>query len=143
MPRRIPLPARWSDGSVITAHDFVESWRRVADPATAAPKGFLLYCVANAEDIGAGRCAPEELGVIAMDDFTFQVNLRGPTSFFLRLTSNPALPATPRHTIRIHKDAWTDPGHIVCWRSFFALPAHCAMTKSYSLRIRNTTKRSL
>jgi hypothetical protein len=26
------IPARWSDGTVITAHDFVYSWRRVVDP---------------------------------------------------------------------------------------------------------------
>ena len=31
--------AKWSDGSAITANDFVYSWRRVADPATAAPYG--------------------------------------------------------------------------------------------------------
>ena len=101
---------------------------RVAHPATAAPKGFLLYCIANAENIGAGRCAPEELGVIAVDDFTFQVNLRGPTAFFLRLTSNPALLATPRHTIRIHKDAWTDPAHIVSGGAFL-LSQHIAYDK--------------
>jgi hypothetical protein len=29
------LPARWSDGKIITAHDFVYSWRRVIDPRTA------------------------------------------------------------------------------------------------------------
>ena len=26
------VPARWSDGALITAHDFVYSWRRVVDP---------------------------------------------------------------------------------------------------------------
>lgn len=28
---------KWSDGSPLTAGDFVYSWKRVADPATAAP----------------------------------------------------------------------------------------------------------
>ena len=48
-------PARWSDGRVITAHDFVYSWRRVVDPKTAAPWAYLHYCIRNAEEINAGR----------------------------------------------------------------------------------------
>jgi oligopeptide transport system substrate-binding protein len=43
------VPAHWSDGTAITAHDIVYSWRRVADPATAAPYVSLLYFVKNAE----------------------------------------------------------------------------------------------
>jgi peptide/nickel transport system substrate-binding protein/oligopeptide transport system substrate-binding protein len=30
---------KWSDGSALTAKDFVYSWQRVADPKTAAPYG--------------------------------------------------------------------------------------------------------
>ena len=48
-------PAHWSDGRVITAHDFVYSWRRVVDPKTAAPWAYLHYCIRNAEEINAGR----------------------------------------------------------------------------------------
>lgn len=33
---------KWSDGTPLTAEDFVYSWRRVADPTTAAPYGFDL-----------------------------------------------------------------------------------------------------
>ena len=35
------IPALWSDGAPITAHDFVYSWRRFVDPATAALYGVL------------------------------------------------------------------------------------------------------
>ena len=36
---------KWSDGSDLTADDFVYSWKRVADPMTAAPYGYdLLTC---------------------------------------------------------------------------------------------------
>jgi hypothetical protein len=31
------VPARWSDGKPVTAHDFVYSWRRLFDPKTASP----------------------------------------------------------------------------------------------------------
>ena len=122
------MPARWSDGTIITAHDFVESWRRVADPITVAPKGFVLYCVLNAEAIATGRCDPAQLGVTVIDAFTFKVDLRGPTPFFLRLTSNPVLLATPTHTIQSHKDAWTEPGRIVTGGAFL-LAEHIAHHK--------------
>ena len=36
------IPAVWSDNTPITAHDFVFSWRRFADPATASPMAFYL-----------------------------------------------------------------------------------------------------
>ncbi len=37
--------AKWSDGSVVTAHDFVYSWRRLFDPKTGAsvPRSLLMY----------------------------------------------------------------------------------------------------
>ena len=90
------IPATWSDGTVITAHDFVYSWRRVVDPKTAAPQyAYLLFYVQNAEEINAGRLPPEKLGVRALDRFAFQVDLRAPTAFLLQLTSRGALAAVP------------------------------------------------
>src|SRR4029450_244932 len=69
-------PARWSDGRIITAHDFVYSWRRAVDPKTAAPWAYLLYCIRHAEEINAGRRPAGELAVEAVDDFTLRVAMR-------------------------------------------------------------------
>src|SRR5215510_8747934 len=61
------IPARWTDGTVITAHDFVYSWRRVVDPATATPQyGYYLLGVRNAERINSGKLTPDTLGVRAL-----------------------------------------------------------------------------
>ncbi len=35
--------AKWSDGSPLTAHDFVYGWQRAVDPATGSHYSFLLY----------------------------------------------------------------------------------------------------
>jgi oligopeptide transport system substrate-binding protein len=40
---RLRREARWSDGSAVTAHDFVYSFRRFLDPLTAAEYSYLLY----------------------------------------------------------------------------------------------------
>jgi oligopeptide transport system substrate-binding protein len=112
------IPARWSDGQTITAYDFVNSWRRVIDPVTAAPLAYLLYYVRHGREIYRGKRAPEDLGVRTPDAFTFQVDLETPTPFFLALVGNPALAATPRRAIEAAKRRgseaeWTLPSNIV------------------------------
>ena len=37
----------WADGKPVTAHDFVYSWRRLADPATDSPNAWVLDAVAG------------------------------------------------------------------------------------------------
>ena len=66
------LPVYWSDGTPVTAHDVVYSWRRVPDPATAAPYAYLLDYIQNAQAVNVGRMAPDKLGLRALDDFTLQ-----------------------------------------------------------------------
>jgi ABC-type oligopeptide transport system substrate-binding subunit len=117
-------PGRWSDGSAITAGDFVYSWRRLIDPETAAPQyAYLLFYVRNAEAINAGKLPPEMLGVRALDEFTFEIDLSSPTTFFLQLTSKAALAAVPRQAIeaarlRGAESSWTEPAYIVTSGAF-------------------------
>ena len=57
--------AVWSDGTPVTSDDFVYSWRRLLNPATAAQYASILYVVKNAEEVNAGKKPLEELGVAA------------------------------------------------------------------------------
>jgi oligopeptide transport system substrate-binding protein len=112
------LPARWSDGRVITAHDFVYAWRRVVDPKAASPNAASLYVIRSAEEINRGRQPVAALGVRALDDFTLQVDLKTPTPFFLQLQSQRMFRAVPRHVIeeagaRGREPSWTETGRIV------------------------------
>ena len=59
--------AVWSDGSPVTADDFVYSFRRLEDPATAAEYASMLYVVKNAEEVNTGKAKPEDMGVKAID----------------------------------------------------------------------------
>src|SRR5262249_53665347 len=77
------LPAFWSDGHRITAYDFVYSWRRFVDPQTAAPLSFQFLILKNAREIITGKRPSTDLGVHAGDEFTFVVELRSSSSFFL------------------------------------------------------------
>ncbi len=80
--------ANWSDGSPVTANDFVFSWQRVTDPATASEYAYLMAPVVNAEDVTAGKKKPAELGVKAIDDMTFEVMLNAPTPYFLEMLTH-------------------------------------------------------
>ena len=67
--------ARWSDGSPVTADDFVAGWRRLVTPATAAPQADRLFNLANAQAIVAGKADPATLGVKAANPHTLVVQM--------------------------------------------------------------------
>jgi oligopeptide transport system substrate-binding protein len=47
--------ARWSDGTPVTAHDFVYAWERVLRPSTAARYAYQLYPLKHARRYNAGE----------------------------------------------------------------------------------------
>lgn len=76
---------RWSDGSALTAMDFVRSFRRLLDPATAALLAYRYQAIAGAADLLAGRAKPESLGVSAPDEHTVEFRLLRPEVDLLKL----------------------------------------------------------
>ena len=78
----------WSNGERVTAHDFVYGWQRAIDPATGSEYAFMISDIAqikNATAIQAGQMEANQLGVRARDDFTFEVELQVPVSYFEQL----------------------------------------------------------
>ena len=112
------VPACWSDGVPITAHDFVYSWRRVLDPSIAAELAYLLEPLRDAHKISAGKLAPDRLGVRALDDRTLEVDLEYPAPYFLELVSSRVFSPVPRHVLAAAGQRWTDPDRIVCSGAF-------------------------
>ncbi len=104
----------WSDGTQVTAEDFVYSWIRSLDPATEAPigKASLLYNIKNARAYNEGDITgPDQVGVKAIDKLTLEVKLERVASYFLYTIFT--LYPVPAHVVKIHGDAWTDPEHII------------------------------
>ncbi|ASZ34782.1 peptide ABC transporter substrate-binding protein [Lactiplantibacillus plantarum] len=73
--------AKWSDGSKITAQDFVYSWKRTVTPATKSQYAYLFSGVKNADEIVAGKKSPSTLGVKAQGEHTFIVTLDKPITY--------------------------------------------------------------
>jgi oligopeptide transport system substrate-binding protein len=103
----------WSDGTTVTAGDFVFALRRILEPETAAEYASLLYTVKGAEQVNTGKAAPETLGVRAIDDKTLEITLAGPAPFFLgQLTHYTAYPV-PKHVVGKHGKNWIKKENIV------------------------------
>jgi len=106
--------AVWSDGVPITASDVVYSWLRILDPATAAPYAwFPCMFLAGAQDYNAGTAGPEAVGVRALDDQTFQMDLIGPLPYTLDALTHYSFAIVPKHAIEKYGSAWTDPANFV------------------------------
>ena len=70
---------KWSDGSKLTAQDFVYSWQRTNDPKTASQYAYLFSGIKNADAIQSGKDKNlDDLGVKALDDQTLEVTLEKP-----------------------------------------------------------------
>lgn len=69
--------ARWSNGEIVTAADFVASWQRLIAPENGSPLArYLSYMgVANANAILRGEKAATELGVEALNPHSLKIQL--------------------------------------------------------------------
>lgn len=96
---------KWSDGSDLTANDFVYSWKRVCDPMVAAPYAeTVLGMVAGFNDAIAGNL--DALQVAAADDKTLVVTLSSPCSYFGSLAAFATLSPVQQATVEANGDAW-------------------------------------
>lgn len=81
--------SKWSNGTPVTAKDFVFAWQRAVDPATASEYAFLFFDIKNATKINNKELPADQLGVKAIDDHTFEVELERPVPYFISLTAFP------------------------------------------------------
>ncbi len=104
----------WTDGTPLTAHDFVWSWVRVLSPRSGSRYASLLYVLENGEAFNKGEITDStRLGVHAPDDSTLVVRLAAPTSYFVYLTQYYTCLPVPRHVVEKHGVRWTRLENIV------------------------------
>ncbi len=105
----------WSDGTPLTANDFVYGWLRTLKPETAAEYAYMIgMIVKGADDYNTGKTTdPSTVGVKAVDDYTLQVELIGPAAYFPDMVTHYAFAAQPKHVIEKFGDQWTKPENFV------------------------------
>ncbi len=104
---RLRPEGRWSNGDPVTADDFVFTFRRLANPATAAPYTKSLAPVAGVGEDG------NALGVRAVDPLTLEITLSQPTPYFLGLLAHPSThPKNERNIVQFGAE-YVRPGNLV------------------------------
>ena len=104
---------KFSDGSPITAKDFVYTYQRLGDPKTASTYNFLIDTIINGQAIIDGKMPANTLGVSAPDDLTFVAKLTHADPAFLTKCNMPNLSVVPQEVIKKYGDQWTNAGNIV------------------------------
>lgn len=107
--------AKFSNGDPITADDFVYSFQRAVDPATASPYAWYVEYtkMANAKDIIEGKKNKSELGVKAIDSHTLEVTLDTAIPYFVMMTGHTTMMVVHKPTIEKFGDQWTKPENFV------------------------------
>ncbi|WP_421199680.1 ABC transporter substrate-binding protein [Aeromonas enteropelogenes] len=107
--------AKWSNGDPVTAHDFEFAFKRAVDPKTASPYSWYLEMptIVNATDIIAGKKPADTLGVKAVDDYTFEVQLEKAIPYFVGMLSHTTTYPVPKKVVEKFGDKWTQPGNMV------------------------------
>jgi len=92
---------KWSDGSDLTAEDFVYSWKRAASDATAADYAYMF-------DNFKGF--PDDLAVSAPDARTFVFELNAPCAYMQDLMAFPTFYPVKQEAVESYADWQTSPG---------------------------------
>jgi oligopeptide transport system substrate-binding protein len=103
----------WSDGVPVTAHDFVFSFRRIADPKFAAQYVSILYPIKNMKAASSGKVPPDQVGVRAIDDRTLEIQFEVQVPYVAQLLTHFAAYGVPKHVVEKYGDAWLLPQNIV------------------------------
>ena len=117
---------KWSDGSDLTAKDFEYSFKRLADPNTAAPYAQTVVGMIAGYDEATGNPDadgnqtttpnPDALQVTASEDGkTLTIHLSYPCSYFDKIAAFAAMSPVQQATIETNGDSWcTQPDTFVC-----------------------------
>jgi oligopeptide transport system substrate-binding protein len=108
--------AKYWDGVPVKAQDFVFAWQRLIDPRLAAPNETLFAdAILNGEkvslmdpqrDRATIDAALDTLGLKALDDYTFQVQLARPDPAFAWLAAMPAAAPIRKDIVSKSGDKW-------------------------------------
>ena len=104
---------KWSDGTALTAADFVYAWNRAASPVTAADYGYMFevidgYAEMTATDDDGNLLNPDaKLNVTASEDGkSLTVVLPVDVPYFHELCAFPAYMPVRKDLVDAHGDAW-------------------------------------
>jgi ABC-type transport system substrate-binding protein len=101
---------RFSDGSPVSAEDYVYAWGRVLDPKLASWASSYLYSIEGAEAVFNGK-AKTVKGLKLVDPMTLRVQLRAPDITFPNILAEPYMAAVSKAAVEKYGNSF--PRHVV------------------------------
>ena len=96
---------QFSDGRPLTAHDYVYTLRRGADPKNAYDAEWYYRPIKNWGEVVGGRLPLDSLGVHALDDYTLAIATEERCAYLPDLLVDSWV--SPRQAIEKYGDAWS------------------------------------
>ncbi len=78
---------KYSDGTEVTAADYVNAVQRIFDPQVNCHNASIFYCIKGGEEFNTGKGKKEDVGVKAPDSKTLVFTLKEALPYFLQLTN--------------------------------------------------------
>ncbi|MDR0839735.1 MAG: peptide ABC transporter substrate-binding protein, partial [Oscillospiraceae bacterium] len=100
--------AKWSDGSPVKAEDFVNTVRNSLAPSAGSMYSGELYVLKGAEEAAEDYSLVEQVGAIAVDDFTLEFDLKYPCAYFLKLVTLPVFAPSKAEYAKLENTNWYD-----------------------------------
>lgn len=99
---------KWSDGTALTANDYVYSALRVLTPETTSQYvNMISDYVVNGQEFYDGTASAEDVGIKALDDNTLEFTLKASCPYFIDLVSMWVYFPVQQATIEANGDKWT------------------------------------
>jgi oligopeptide transport system substrate-binding protein len=104
----------WSDGTPITAQTIVDSWLHHLNPATGSKYAYMPGMVVKGADLyNTKNGLPSDVGIRAVDGYTFEVTLVGNVPYAVDMMAHYAFSPLPMHVIQKHGNNWIKKENIV------------------------------
>ncbi len=137
--------AKWTDGEPVTADDFVYSWERFLNPATAAEYSYQLWYVVGAEQYsknvnenGAPKNSFDSVAIKAKNKYTLEVKLNSPTPFFMDLMAFYPMFPVSRKNIEEAQAKWPNNNE---WEMQWLRPENLVTNGPFTVEYRRVNDR--
>jgi oligopeptide transport system substrate-binding protein len=137
--------AKWTNGDPVTANDFVYSWERFLNPATAAEYAYQLWYVSGAKEYtlevdenGNPINSFDSVAIKAPNDYTLVITLSSPTPFFMDLMAFYPMFPVNRNGIELAMEKWPINDE---WEMRWLRPENLVTNGPYTIEYRRVNDR--
>ncbi|UQS86191.1 peptide ABC transporter substrate-binding protein (plasmid) [Nicoliella spurrieriana] len=129
--------SKWSNGTPVTAKDFVYGIQRSADPKTASQSAYYLDHIQNYNEVKNKTKPVSALGVKADGDYKLVINLSKPESYFKNLVTLPVFYPQSKAVVKKYGSAFGTESHKAVYNGPFKVTGWTGSNDGWNLTKNN------